>query len=116
MDESDKIMKLLTQVIVSESTSVSTASTFSTAVPGVLRLADMERVIRRIESLPEPFKDLMKERGCDPKDGWTLVIPAGSVEYPDHLPPYVRASHFVCQPVCIKADQSFVIGKANVKY
>jgi len=55
-----------------------------------------------LDSLPkEPFAEYMISKGCDPKDGYKLLIPVTFVGL-DYLPEYVRVSSLVFEPMIIE--------------
>ena len=58
----------------------------------------------------EPFAEFMISKGCDPKDGYKLIIPFGLIGDTYFLPDYVVESHLVALPTIITTftfDRSF---------
>lgn len=47
----------------------------------------------------EPFGDAMRKQGCPPDEGWILVLPQSRCQPGAPLPPYVRVSGFLREPV-----------------
>lgn len=75
--------------------STTTAST--KAISESLTIEKLNEIARALP--PEPYRELMMSRNCDPADGWVLVLPvAFRTDYP---PAYVRFSPLIEEPVCI---------------
>jgi len=71
--------------------------------PANWRSTTGEQVAAAIELLAQfecPWAKLMREQGCDPKDGWVLMLPKGLLDI-KQLPEYVKESEFVFSPMCI---------------
>lgn len=67
-------------------------------------LESLREIVNRLSYCP--IAEFMKSKGCDPKNGYKMMIPSHLKDYmkinEDHLPEYVQLSWLINEPVFIK--------------
>lgn len=81
-----------------------TASTWGSSATVTQTLDAICELLAQVEC---PLSKMMREQGCDPKDGWVLMLPKGLLKI-KQLPEYVKESEFVCYPMCVNTQFGFV--------
>ena len=80
--------------------------TASTSTEGIPSSISWDDIVKAMELIPPcPFAEYMKKEGCDPNDGWVMVVPLIIEKKAGTLPKYVIASPYVGQPVLIDTNQ-----------
>lgn len=77
----------------------SPASTSSSNVNSTLTINSIMEAMRLMPR--EPFEKFRSDRGCNPKDGWVLIIPKYVANEFNGLPEYVKASLHVSSAMMI---------------
>lgn len=61
----------------------------------------LDHMRKVIDSVPsEPLSEYMRNQGCDPADGWELILPT-TMWAPYELPKYVKRSSLIEEPVFV---------------
>lgn len=76
-----------------------------TQTEGKTSSISIEDIKKAMELIPPcPFETFMKKEGCDPKDGWIMIVPLVVEREFGFLPQYVKVSSYVAQPVMINPN------------
>lgn len=69
----------------------------------------LEQILAAIERIPrEPVAQMMHDQGCDPADGWVLVLPASARPHDETgIPDYVHFHALVDKPMAVNTKIAF---------
>jgi hypothetical protein len=78
---------------------------YNASTEGTISSISLEDLKKAMELIPPcPFKEFMKKEGCNPNDGWIMIIPDQLEREFGNLPQYVKTSPYVAQPVMINPN------------
>lgn len=73
--------------------------TTSTTTPSTITIDDIKRAI---DLLPkDPLKEWMIKQGCNPDDGWKLLMPEPELQKHTNFPGYVIPASLIDSPMLI---------------